>query len=261
MAYLAALLRDRRSPHRQRVKLRSRSEDRRSSRNGSTPCARRGSGSRVHPGSPGALVACDPFPRDQQRRLVTDQVEQIVEPADRIGAGPTMQLALMIKYSLLGRNTDSGHDASLFSSVLPVVPAVRKHAAVLPPVTGFPGLGVLRRLRHDPRPTAGVTPAPQSGVAARSGEGGPGRFPRSQESAPTGSAPGYTPAVSPDQQIAVLGGASRLPMGSGQTERDRPSVTAVPAPQSGPSTGFRRPLTTHGTSIARSDVLAPVRHR
>src|SRR3954451_11219888 len=46
----------------------------------------------VHPGSLRALVAPHPSPADQQEGGIGDEVEQVIEPAMRIIAGPTVQL-------------------------------------------------------------------------------------------------------------------------------------------------------------------------
>ena len=65
--------------------------------------------------------------------------------------------------------------APLFNDSSPPWPAA-DHAAALPQVRGFPALGVLRRLRHDPMPTAGVTPAHHP-AGCSGGQGGTGSFP------------------------------------------------------------------------------------
>jgi len=62
--------------------------------------------------------------------------------------------------------------------LLPCQPGRCQTAAALPRVTGSPGLGVLRRLRHAPAPTAGDEPAhPRPGRPT--GRTRPKRFPRS----------------------------------------------------------------------------------
>jgi len=55
----------------------------------------------VHPGRARSLVAPHPVPRNQKKRRIGDEVEQIIEPAMRIIAGPAVQLGLDIKYPAL----------------------------------------------------------------------------------------------------------------------------------------------------------------
>src|SRR6266487_3593231 len=56
----------------------------------------------VHPGSPGALVAPNPVPCDEQEGGVGHEVHQVVEPPMRIGYGPTVQLGLDLQYPAPG---------------------------------------------------------------------------------------------------------------------------------------------------------------
>jgi hypothetical protein len=49
---------------------------------------------------PGSLVARDPFERQEQRRRIAYEVEQIVEPAAVIGRRPTVKLGLHPRYPL-----------------------------------------------------------------------------------------------------------------------------------------------------------------
>jgi hypothetical protein len=52
----------------------------------------------VHSGGACALVAPDPVPCHQQERRVADEVEQIIEPTQRIVGGPLVQLGLDSQY-------------------------------------------------------------------------------------------------------------------------------------------------------------------
>src|SRR5690606_7523361 len=52
----------------------------------------------VHPGGLRALVAPHPSPRHQQEGGVGDEVVQVIEPAMRVIAGPTVQLGLDLQY-------------------------------------------------------------------------------------------------------------------------------------------------------------------
>ena len=57
-------------------------------------------GASIDPGRGGTLVPADPIPRHQHERGISDEVEQIVEPAMRIIACPTVQLGLDLQYPL-----------------------------------------------------------------------------------------------------------------------------------------------------------------
>lgn len=54
----------------------------------------------VHAGSVRTAVARDPLERRQQRRRVVHEIEQVVEPAARIGHRPTMKFGLHLRYPL-----------------------------------------------------------------------------------------------------------------------------------------------------------------
>jgi hypothetical protein len=118
-------------------------------------------------------------------------------------------------------------------------------------VTGFPGPRVLRRLRHDPTPTADVAPARRPAgcgmVRATSG-----RFPRSLMFALTGPVPSYTPTASPTPHIAVSGKASDRPWDTDDQRGRSHRIRLPPAPRRDPSTRFDRSLTTHGASTTDS---------
>ncbi len=52
----------------------------------------------VHAGGVRPGVARDPLERNEQRRRVVHEVEQVVEPAARIGRRPTVKLGLHLRY-------------------------------------------------------------------------------------------------------------------------------------------------------------------
>lgn len=158
---------------------------------------------------------------------------------------------------MLGQGVDG---ASLFNNVPPRQQSCCHHAVALPHVTGFPGLRVLRRLRHDLAPSAGVAPARRP-AGGRTGRAMPDRFPRSLRISVTASVPSYTPAASPRTAHRSLGPGLPTPMGSRREERRVHRLRLSPALQSGPSTRFGRPLTTHGTSTTGSVSLHPFRLR
>ena len=73
---------------------------RRSSRNPGTPM-RSSTSATVRPSTPGVFapaVARDPVERHDQRRRVVHEVEQVIEPAARIGHRPTVKLGLHLRY-------------------------------------------------------------------------------------------------------------------------------------------------------------------
>lgn len=109
-----------------------------------------GGGHAVHARGPAAPVTRHPVKRRQQRRRVVREVEQVLEPAARIGHRPTVKLGLHLRYPPARSHRD------LIRPGVPVQGRVFRHyslqdllasAAALPHVTGSPGLGVLRRLR------------------------------------------------------------------------------------------------------------------
>ena len=153
---------------------------RRSSRNPGTPTVRfdPGDGPPVRTGGLGPAVGRDPVPRHDQRGRVVHEVEQVVEPAARIGRRPTVKLGLHLRYPpprphrhsrcvVVGRGVTirwrifRHYSLHLFS--IPLPPFAH--------VTGSPGLGLLRRLRPTPEPIGRRCAQPD----ARAGRDGPGR--------------------------------------------------------------------------------------
>ena len=94
-------------------------------------------------------VALDPAERHIQRRRIVHEIEQVIEPAARIGRRPTVKLGLHPRYPrprpLRGRILGAAirrrilRHCSLLPSSKPLPP--------FPMRAGFPRLGVLRRLR------------------------------------------------------------------------------------------------------------------
>src|SRR3954454_21583526 len=108
-------------------------------------------------------------------------------------------------------------------------------AAALGHVTGFPGLGLLRRLRPPPPPTAdrGAHPPPPTPPRPGGAGSGPARrwSPRSPLDRSTGSAPSYSPAASP-----------RLPRSTSSWPSTRPTLdlAEVPSATARPDRGAHR---------------------
>jgi hypothetical protein len=114
----------------------------------------------VHAGRPGPGVARDPVERHDQRRRVVHKVEQVVEPAARIGRRLSVKFGLNLRYPPTWPDWRRRRGADVRRRVLSALqpPSLLRTAAALRPVTGSPGLRLLRRLR----------PAPD-----RSADGGP----------------------------------------------------------------------------------------
>lgn len=124
----------------------------------------------VHAGSVGAPVARDPVERHQQRRRVVHEVEQVIEPAAGIGHRPTVKLGLHLRYPPPRPHRD------LLRPGVPIRGRIFRHYSLqsfskpLPPFpmcTGFPRLGVLRRLRPVPDRSAVDAPSPAGPVGDR----------------------------------------------------------------------------------------------
>ncbi len=104
----------------------------------------------VHARSTGSPVARDPVERRDQRRRVVHEVEQIIEPTAAIGRRPTVKFGLHLRYPLTRPRR------GLVQQSTAIRRRVFRHCSLLPfsiplppfPMcTGFPRLGVLRRLR------------------------------------------------------------------------------------------------------------------
>src|SRR5680860_667656 len=74
----------------------------------------------VDPGCPCTLVTPHPTPRHQEERRISNEIEQIIEPATRIITGPTVQLGLNLQYPVL----------RLEQGVIQVVGIHRRHLLV-----------------------------------------------------------------------------------------------------------------------------------
>src|SRR5690606_31406630 len=59
------------------------------------------SGLTVDPGGASTLVGSDPVPCHDKERRITDEVEQVIEPATLVIASPTVQLGLNLQYPRL----------------------------------------------------------------------------------------------------------------------------------------------------------------
>ena len=152
-------------------------------RKASTPTQRLDPGRRglVDPCGLGALVSGHAFPRVHQERRVVDEVEQVTETAGRIFSRPAVQLGLHPPYHDAGREIiRPRHGAGIHRRIFGhYIPSLTDTLPPFPMCTGFPRLGVLRRLRPARafgRRRAYPRPAPWPG----DGHGNVrGRFPRS----------------------------------------------------------------------------------
>ena len=104
----------------------------------------------VDPRRPFPPVAPDPSPRHDEDRRVTHEVEQVIEPAIRIIDRPLMQLDLDPQYLRLGQLPVRPQHVGIHRRSPTLQSLDCELAAALRHVTGFPGLGLLRRLRHIP---------------------------------------------------------------------------------------------------------------
>src|SRR3954454_22749935 len=127
--------------------------------------------------------------------------------------------------------TAANSDAPMFTGGLLTFQLLHcELAAALGHVTGFPGLGLLRRLRPTTRRSADGAPSPPR--PGRSGGGtAPRWFPRSPLDRSTGSAPSYSPAASP-----------RLPRSTSSCPSTRPTLdlAEVPSATDRPDRGAHR---------------------
>jgi hypothetical protein len=114
-----------------------------------------------------------------------------------------------------------GDGAPVFTGDLLAFPSVDcGPAAALGHGTGFPGLGLLRRLRPVPVSSADDVPCRRR-PGWPVGEGTPGRFPRSPPIRSTGSAPSYAPAAIHEYAADL---PRDHPAGRYQTDRAPPPV-------------------------------------
>ena len=145
-------------------------------------------GRAVHSGRAGTPVGPHPLPGHGQHSRIDDQVEQVVEPATRRTCPPCSSSGSSVPAPLAttGGGTTCRNNST--SDLLTFQSFGCGHAAALGHVTGFPGLGLLRRLRPNTHPSADGGPAPVGGWPVT---GADARwFPRSLSSA-HGSVPSH----------------------------------------------------------------------
>ena len=154
-------------------------------------------GHAVHAGRVRAPVALDPAVRHIQRRRVVHEVEQVIEPAARIGRRPAVKLGLHPRYPRPrppGPDPGRCHSAARLAALQP--PSLLETAAALPHVPGSPRLGVLRRLRPAPGRSADSGPSPDP-RAGRATTGQTGTVPVFTAIRSTKEEPSSAPAASP----------------------------------------------------------------
>ena len=144
----------------------------------------------IHAGRARPSVGPHPLPRHHQRGRVTDEVVEVVEPPLPIVFCPLVQLALDPEYPRLGRFRPRPRRGAIQRRPPRLPDGCCKSAASLRHVAGFPDLGLLRRLRPTPGPTADSEPA-------RHRAGGPRMVPTFIADRSTGAAPSFSPAASP----------------------------------------------------------------
>ncbi len=102
---------------------------------------------RFHRFRPCALPCCPhPVPRHDEESRVTNEVEQIIEPAARIATAQRCSFRCILR-TRSHATSGSGHGAPVFTSGLHSMIGDCEHAGPLRHVTGFPDLGLLRILR------------------------------------------------------------------------------------------------------------------
>ena len=105
-------------------------------------------------------VAPHPVPRHKQERRIIDEVEQIIEPTTQDRRSPIGAAWSGSPVPAASPHRDSGHGASVFTGDLLAFQSCHcELAAPLRHVTGFPDLGLLRRLRPTPTPSADDGPS------------------------------------------------------------------------------------------------------
>ena len=89
---------------------------------------------RSTPAVRGTLVPAHPIPCHQQERGIGNEVEQIVEPAMRIIASPTVQLGLDLQYPLLAPRISASSSSSVFTGdiIPPDLPVLALHVLLAP---------------------------------------------------------------------------------------------------------------------------------
>src|SRR5512140_207957 len=99
--------------------------------------------------SPGALIGGHALPRVHQERRIIDEVEQVTEPAGGIFSRPAVQLDLHLPYREVSRVcTRPRHDTGIHRRIFGhYILSLTDTLPPFPRCTGFPRLGVLRRLR------------------------------------------------------------------------------------------------------------------
>ena len=196
------------------------------------------------------LVACHPLPSNHKRRLVTDQVEHVAEPAIRFGPRPSMQLALMVEYPHPCRCRLGPRCAAIQQR------PPRHLMRLLPRCRPSP----CDRLSRPPSTTA-APPRPDTNSGRRTcpppcgmqdGEGDIGSLPTFTDVRFDGVGAQLYPDGVAHPSDRNLGVGLRSPIGYGQPERRGHRLRLPPVPRRDPSTRFDRSLTTHGASTTDS---------
>lgn len=168
------------------------SSDRRSDRKAPTP--RPASMERaVWPSTPAERAPLFPRTRAHATISVAGSTTRLNRSSNRrSGSSPAQRCSFVWIPSTRGRaSARLGQDASVFTGdLLACQSADCERAAALPHVPGFPVLGVLRRLRPVPVPSADDEPARRP-AGCGDGRAGPGRFPCS----PCADRQGQRPAL------------------------------------------------------------------
>ena len=191
----------------------------------------------VHPGSAGPGVARDPIKRHLQRRGIADEIEQVVEPAARIGRRPTMKLGLHPQYPPLNpprrrprrpRRRASPRPARRHSAthLLALQPPHSSHtAAALPHVHGLSPARSTTAAPPRPGPIGRQWTQPHPAPDRASPGRGPERFPCSLVDRSMKEEPGSASAASPQ----VRRRPSSWPPGPTASRRPRSSPTTRPS--------------------------------
>ena len=187
----------------------------------------------VRPSTPavfGPGVARDPVERHDQRRRVVHEVEQVVEPAARIGRRPTVKLGLHLRYPRPrpdGPSTGAPPFSGASFGIAASIPS-RYRCRPSPCARALPGseyYGGSAPSRPDQRTTRPARPA---ALDARQ-RARPGRFPCSLLIRSTKEEPDSVPAASP-----------RLPRSTSPWPPGRPPKTHPGVPRPHHRTGAHR---------------------